>query len=87
MAKAIRLREFRDMTLNDQILLDPPATRRIRRLAPLVILLVLAALIIAPGLIAEQDDDATLATAGAEVMSGLSAVPLLLVAGLRQLAG
>ena len=68
------------MTLNDKIMLDPPANRRIRRLAPLVILIAFAALAIAPGLIAEHHH----AAAGSGALSGLAGFPMLLVAGLRR---
>ena len=37
------------MTLNSEIMSDPPAARRLRRLAPLAIVLALAVLVMAPG--------------------------------------
>jgi hypothetical protein len=37
------------MTLNSEIMTDPPAARRFRRLAPLAIVLALAVLVMAPG--------------------------------------
>ena len=37
------------MTLSSEIVIEPPAARRFRRLVPLAILLVLVALVMAPG--------------------------------------
>ena len=47
------------MTMSSQIAYDPPAARRLRLIAPLVVLLGLSLLIIAPGFIAGlgHDDD------------------------------
>ena len=61
------------MTMDDTIVSDPPATRRIRRLAPLLIFLALGALIMAPGFMIERHTDAALTTAG-EMMNGLPAL-------------
>jgi hypothetical protein len=47
------------MSLNSKIVKDTPAARRFRLLAPLAALLALAALTLAPGLIAELNDRAT----------------------------
>jgi hypothetical protein len=47
------------MTLTSEITTDSPAARRFRLLAPLVAVLALAALFVAPGIIGELGDDAT----------------------------
>ena len=60
------------MTLNRDIMIDPPATRRLRRLAPLILLLALAALIMAPGIITELGDNAA---SGATARAALSQLP------------
>ena len=51
------------MTLNSKIVHDPPAARRFRLLAPLVVLLVLAALLMMPGILAERGDEAAVSPA------------------------
>jgi len=53
------------MTLTSEITVDSPAARRFRLLAPLVALLALAALFVAPGIIGELGDDASTGSAGA----------------------
>jgi hypothetical protein len=45
------------MTLTSNLAYDTPAARRLRRIAPLVVLLGLMALIMAPGLIARLSHD------------------------------
>ena len=62
------------MTLESNIVVDPPVTRRLRRLAPWVLLLLFAALIVAPGIITELKD----AIPAPETLGRLSAVPPLL---------
>jgi hypothetical protein len=47
------------MSLTSKIVNESPAARRFRLLAPLVALLALAALMMAPGIIAELRDGAT----------------------------
>jgi len=47
------------MTLTSEITNDSAASRRFRLLAPLVALLALAALLVAPGIIGELGDDDT----------------------------
>jgi hypothetical protein len=44
------------MTLNDAIARDPPRTRRFRLLAPVLILLALALLAMAPGILSHIGD-------------------------------
>jgi len=51
------------MPLNSKIVHDPPAARRFRLLAPLVVLLVLAALLMMPGILAERGDQAPIGAA------------------------
>jgi hypothetical protein len=51
------------MTLNSKIVHDPPAARQFRLLAPLVVLLVLAALLMMPGILAERGDKAAVGAA------------------------
>jgi peptidoglycan/LPS O-acetylase OafA/YrhL len=46
------------MTLSSTLAYDTPAARRFRRIAPLVILLGLVALIMAPGILARLNHDA-----------------------------
>ena len=45
------------MTLSSTLAYDTPAARRFRRIAPLVVLLGLVALIMAPGLITQLNQD------------------------------
>ncbi len=45
------------MTLSSTLAYDTPAARRFRRIAPLVVLLGLVALIMAPGLITRLNQD------------------------------
>jgi hypothetical protein len=51
------------MALTSEIVTESPASRRFRLLAPLVVLLVLAALLIVPGILAERADEATVGAA------------------------
>jgi hypothetical protein len=52
-------KECPKMSLDSEIVKDTPAARRFRLLAPLAALLALAALTLAPGIIAELNDRAT----------------------------
>ncbi len=47
------------MALTSKIVTDSPAARRFRLLAPLVVLITLAALLMMPGILAERADEAT----------------------------
>lgn len=65
------------MSLNSEIVKDTRAARRFRLLAPLAALLALAALTLAPGIIAELRRDATTVGAISPVaLSQLAARPL-----------
>ena len=69
------------MTLESNIVLDPPVTRRLRRLTPWVLLLLFVALIVAPGIITELNDAAGTDARGPEMLGRLPAAPPLMVAG------
>ena len=69
------------MTLESNIVIDPPATRRLRRLAPWVLLLVFVALIMAPGIITEFRDAGSTGAPAPEMLGRLSAGPQLPAAG------
>jgi len=74
------------MTLESNIVVDPPATRRLRRLTPWVLVLLMVALIVAPGIITERNDAADTGASGPEELGGLPAAPPLMVAGLERSA-
>jgi len=74
------------MTLESNIVTEPPATRRLRRLAPWVLLLMLVALIVAPGIITELNDAATTGAPPPEMLGRLTAVPQPPNAGLDRSA-
>ena len=56
------------MSLGSNIVIDSPAARRVRRLAPWVILLARAALTVTPGIITELDDAAITRAAAGDVL-------------------
>ena len=61
------------MALEQNIVVDPPATRRLRRVAPWVLLFLFAALIVAPGIITELNG----AAPAPEMVDRVSAAPPL----------
>ena len=65
------------MTLESNIVTDPPATRRLRRLAPWVLLLLFVALVMAPGIVTELNGATTTGAPAPEMLNRLSAAPQL----------
>ena len=64
------------MTLESNIVNEPTATRRLRRLAPWVLVLLFVALIMAPGIITELSGATTAGAPAPEMLGRLSAVPV-----------
>ena len=72
------------MSLNSKIVKDTPAARRFRLLAPLAALLALAALTLAPGIIAELNNgDTAVGAIPPQALTKLAVGPLPIAAAVQ----